>query len=65
MANPGFAAARPGYVGRDMTNQQTLTQLPDHPRPDPPMPHAPPRGFLDCRGEWQALDEDEDRHAPS
>jgi hypothetical protein len=29
------------------------------------MTHAAPRGFLDCRGEWQALDEDEDRDAAS
>jgi hypothetical protein len=60
---PGFATLRRGYLGRDMMTQPALTQHPDRPRTDPPMPHARPRGFLDCRGEWQAIDEDGDRDA--
>lgn len=63
---PGFTTARQGYVGRDMTNRPSLsTQLTDRPQPDPPMPHDLPRGFLDCRGEWQDLDEDAARDAAS
>ncbi len=46
-----------------MTNLPASTQLPDGPRPEPPARPNPPRGFLDCRGEWQELGEDEDRDA--
>ena len=44
-----------------MTNQTVLTQLPG----DPPVHHDEPRGFFDCRGEWQNLEEGKDRDAAS
>ena len=46
-----------------MTNQTVLTQLLGDPPRDPAERHDEPSGFLDCRGEWQDLDEGEDRDA--
>ncbi|VXC30696.1 exported hypothetical protein [Aeromicrobium sp. 9AM] len=58
-----FVTARQGYVGRDM-NPQVLSPHPHDARPDPTERPRPRRGFLDCRGEWQDLDDKDDDAAP-
>jgi hypothetical protein len=63
-AGPGFGRTRQGYVGPDMT-QHTLTHLPVSPSDEAPVLALRPRGFHDCRGEWQTLDEDEALDAAS
>ncbi|WP_157412852.1 hypothetical protein [Aeromicrobium sp. Root236] len=43
-------------------NPQVLAPIAGHPRPGPPEHSRPPRGFVDCRGEWQDLDDDDKDH---